>query len=230
MLFLSTTIFLYFINISKESAPTEAQVDKFLQAYPEGKTDNNHQKVISELKAENAELLKKVAQLQAERYQRADAQSGAHDENNVDEVVKPNEVVAKADFEKIKDQQIGKYENYKGKTAEEIVESRTLRFSEEPIDEEWSSQYENKLESLIQNNEMLSQYAIQELQCRSERCRITVYVGLQANAQDFSSHLISELVQNQNSPDSQTGVFHDYSQEDGVATYYIGRNSEVPLF
>lgn len=101
-------------------------------------------------------------------------------------------------------------------------------FKEEPVDGLWAYDYETALYEVFANDEILSGKPIKSIECRSVRCRIDVQIKSPEAMMEVYKRLQTAVIQEEEGL-NYAMFLGQYSINDGIATWYLGRDRTVDL-
>lgn len=102
---------------------------------------------------------------------------------------------------------------------EDIYKQLEDRYQAETVDSEWATDYSNNLQKLFAEDVTLSNYALQNIDCKQTQCKMTVYITDINQANSLVDSLDAALQDNEydlaplsafNNPDIEKGVTHLY--------------------
>ncbi len=101
-------------------------------------------------------------------------------------------------------------------------------FSREEIDARWAYEYETSLYETFTSDPKLARYSINEIKCRTERCKVEVAMTNPDDMIEATMALTKNLVLQRNGLNYAKYLSY-YSVDTGVATWYIGKDKYVDL-
>lgn len=103
------------------------------------------------------------------------------------------------------------------------------KFKTEDVDLSWVGQYEEKINKLFSENNTLSDFVPELIECKSTMCKIRINV---ANNEDSNRvmELFSKALVNNEFGITGTNVISAPELSKGIVNLYVGKNDDVKLF
>ena len=175
-----------------------------------------------ELRAENSRLRERITQLDKELAQLKQLAS----DNNSSQPGAAIPQVASECIEREKIQaalqkNIQEFNNFLG--SDDSMDALKTSFANETIDSSWANNYQHELEAFFKNSftEVFPQY----IECRSNRCKVTIPVADQGKFSQLSQELTQVILNNKNGIAKKIVI--EPTENDGTLNFYLARNDEV---
>jgi hypothetical protein len=110
-----------------------------------------------------------------------------------------------------------------------LLQDMEKKFTEEPINTEWSDTHAEKLQLLFRTDTSLSRIYPETIQCKSDRCKISIPVSSTDEANTISETFMKALNDKHSSINNSVVIT---TQDDAKAmmNLYVARNAEINLF
>lgn len=177
----------------------------------------------SNLRAENRELREQVVKLSAEIALLKANTAGI--KSSQPSAVAPPAPAQKTSTELAKMQaQVQEFDNFLNNGDKAFTALQTS-FNNEPVDASWATENQRQLESFFKKS--FTNVYPQYIECRSQRCRITIPVFDHKQVSELSQTIMQGIFKNEDGIAKK--IIIEPTTNDGTLNFYLAKNDEVSL-